>query len=212
MRRRHGPCSAASWLSRWRQPAAPAPSRNWNRSVTQPAGLRLQSSLSHKGKRWSHLALPAAGTAPVRCILTGKGATMMPQNSPKSALQLVSLGGLGRPADSGCLSADRDPAGGGEGSPAGPGGGRAAGWPGTAGRGEGILVVRWHWLSRGLGWSPCVTGTSWFGLPGVFCFSSHRSGGLALLAAGDTWLPVTPAVCSSLGQLLAQAGPSCPRH
>lgn len=209
MRRRHGPCSAASWLSRWRQPAAPAPSRNWNRSVTQPAGLRLQSSLSHKGRRWSHLALPAAGTAPAQGILTGKGATMMPQKSPKSSWY---LSGVWADRPTRCVSADRDPAGGGEGSPAGPGGGRAAVRPGTAGRGESILVVRWHWLSRGLGWSPCVTGTSWFGLLGVFCFSSHRSGGLALLAAGDTWLPVTPAICSSPGQLLAQAGPSRPRH
>lgn len=77
---------------------------------------------------------------------------------------LVSTRGLGRAADLGCLLADGDPAGSGEGSPVGPGGGHAAHWPGTAGRGERTLAMQWHWLSWGFDWRPCVTGASWFGL------------------------------------------------
>lgn len=107
--------------------------------------------------------------------------------------------GLGRAADLGCLLADGDPAGSGEGSPVGPGGGHAAVWPGTAGRGERTLAVQWYWLSQGLSWRQCVTGTSWFGLPPVLHFTSHHSGDLPLLAVGNMWLPITPALCSSLG-------------
>lgn len=162
----------------------------------QLAGLQLQSPFRHKCKPWS---LPAAPLSQLWC-----GAST-PAMGDAAELPYRYLSGVW--ADSGCLLADRDPAGGGEGSPAGPGDGHAAGQSGATGRGECTPVVQR--LSQGLSWSPSATGSSWFGLPRIL---SHCAGGSLLLAADHAWLLVTPALCSSPGQLLVQAGPSCPRH
>lgn len=45
-----------------------------------------------------------------------------------------------------------------------------------------------------------MTGTCWFGLLPVLHFTSHHSGDLPLAAAGNMWLSITAALCSSLGQ------------